>query len=255
MANAKFDGLAQGYDLHRPRYPQALIEEIKLAMPAKDRYAVADIGAGTGIALEGLIPSLGEEHDYHAIDISSDMIEHGRMKFPHVRWHLGKAEDVISDLPQLDLILAAQSFQWMDRQSLLAAALPKLSAGGLFAVLQNNRDFINSAFLDQYEALLEEMSPGYSRHYRSFDFQAELAEAFTCQREAVEFKTHGWSTWLPVAAFVGMSQSSTQVQRAIAAHGDAYSQHLDKLLTKHQRDGQVELRYESQLFLISKAKG
>ena len=254
MINAQFDGLAQGYDRHRPRYPQVLIEKIARSMPDKSIYTIADIGAGTGIALEGLIPTLGEEHVYHAVDISNDMIDFGRRKFPHVFWHHGKAEEIVSRLPSLDLILAAQSFQWMDRQSMLTAALPKLSPGGVFAILQNNRDFSSNVFLDEYETLLEEMSPNYHRFYRVLDFQAVLAKAFSCRRDMVECKTHDWSTSVPVDAFISMSQSSTQVQRAIATHGETYLQRLKSLLDKHQHHGLVELRYNSQLFLIRKSK-
>ena len=207
MANAKFDSLATGYDLYQSCYPRVLIEDIRRFLPTKDACTVADIGAGTGIALEGLIPALGNDHSYYAVGISSDMIAHSRAKFPAVRWCLGKAEDVVPNLPVLDLILAAQSFQWMDRQP-LAAALPKLSSQGIFALLQNNCDFSHNTFLDEYETLLEAMNPDYNRYYRHFNFQTDLAAAFSCACHAIAFKQHCWHTWLPVRVFVGMSQSS-----------------------------------------------
>ncbi|MDG9671067.1 class I SAM-dependent methyltransferase [Hahella sp. CR1] len=250
MTKEKFDGLVEDYDLYRPRYPQALMAIIRDALPERDSLNIADVGAGTGIALEGLMPILGNQHRYYAVDISADMIAQGRRKFPNVDWRLGKAEEVIPTLPELDLILAAQSFQWMDRPQMLAATRQALSSDGVFAVIQNNRHYQNSPFLDGYEGLLETCSPGYSRHYRSFDFQGEIADAFTRPREAVAFHSHHWTMSIPASAFVGMSRSSTQAQRALAEDETRFLQRLDALLNQYMQDGNIELSYESQLFLV-----
>ncbi|MBD2803402.1 hypothetical protein [Xenorhabdus szentirmaii] len=46
------------------------------------------------------------------------------------------------------------------------------------AILQNNRDYRYSEFLNEYEDLLEELSPNYSCHYRDFDYAQELNTTF-----------------------------------------------------------------------------
>ncbi|MBJ7553962.1 class I SAM-dependent methyltransferase [Marinomonas spartinae] len=247
----KFDGLADDYDSYRPRYPRVLFETLLASLKHRKDLTLVDVGAGTGIALESMIEVLGRAHHYHAIDISSDMIDHGKRKFPDVNWHKGKAEDVLLGLESIDLIIAAQSFQWMDRPSLLSAIDRRLKVGGIFGVIQNNRYFEGSDFLDEYESLLERMSPGYSRYYRKFDFLQEMKESFG-SKSNVTLHTHDWVMTIPSNAFIGMSRSSTQAQRAITAHGEAFINQLTDLITRYEKEGLLEIAYRSELFMYSK---
>ncbi|MFF4183034.1 class I SAM-dependent methyltransferase [Streptomyces sp. NPDC001691] len=245
----KFDTLADDYDRHRPRYPAALLKELAAPLAGRPRPHVVDAGAGTGIVLEGLIPVLGEDGRYEAVDLSTDMVARGRAKFPSVSWSVGPAEPFLEQARDVDLIVAAQSFQWMDRPRFLRAALGCLNPGGQLAIIQNNRDFGASSFLDAYESLLEELSPGYSRHYRAFDFAAELREAFAPGGGTVEVRTADWTTTMAADDFVGMAKSSTQVQRGIAAHGEALLDRLRDLINQHaDSDGVLRMPYHSELF-------
>lgn len=81
LKNEKFDGLADNYDRYRPRYPLSLFEIMLLPFKDKKHLSIVDIGAGTGIALEGIVKLLGKEHQYHAIDVSTDMIKKGQKNF------------------------------------------------------------------------------------------------------------------------------------------------------------------------------
>ena len=111
----------------------------------------------------------------------------------------------------------------MDRPRFLAAARRSLVPGGRVAILQNNRDFARSPFLDAYESLLEELSPGYTRSYRAFDIAAELRVGLG----AAEVARACWEQAMTRDQFAGMTRSSTQVQRALAAHGDVFGERLD----------------------------
>ncbi|MEL0638555.1 class I SAM-dependent methyltransferase [Marinomonas sp. TI.3.20] len=249
--NEKFDGLAEDYDRNRPRYPLALFQILLAPFQDRKNLTVVDVGAGTGIALESMVDTLGEAHQYHAIDISSDMIEHGKKKFPHVNWHKGKAEDVVLELSSIDLAVSAQSFQWMDRPSLMAAIDSRLNTGGAFAVLQNNRHFEKSDFLDAYESLLEDMSSGYSRYYRKFDFLQEMKDCFG-EKSDIALHSHDWLMTIPSDAFIGMSRSSTQAQRAISVHGQVFTEQLSELISEYEKDGKLEILYHSELFIFTK---
>jgi len=99
----------------------------------------------------------------------------GRRRWPMVEWRLGRIEEILSEIEPFDLMLVAQALQWFDRPRFYQGCRARLVLGGVLAILQNNRDWKASEFLDEYEALLEETSPGYTRHYRSFDVEAELA--------------------------------------------------------------------------------
>ncbi|MFD0396075.1 class I SAM-dependent methyltransferase [Streptomyces nogalater] len=141
-SEAKFDGLANNYDQARPRYPAELFRHVVEYLPKTDRLTVVDAGAGTGIALEGLLPHLPDDAAVHAVDVSTDMIRVGREKFPHVVWHEGTAEGYLASCPSssVDLVVAAQSYQWMDRAAYVREAARCLGPAGLCLVIQNNRN-------------------------------------------------------------------------------------------------------------------
>ncbi|MET3590319.1 trans-aconitate methyltransferase [Bartonella silvatica] len=204
--------------------PSLLLKTMLLPFKDKKHLSIIDVGAGTGIALEGIIKLLGNEHHYHAIDVSTDMIKKGQKNFPFVQWYHGKAERLLPQIGKVDLVVAAQAFQWMDHPLLLSNVSNQLRTGGVMAVIQNNRNFQNSQFLATYESLLEEMSPNYSRYYRNFDFLQETRDGLEVNPEKVALHTHNWTITIPSEAFVGMSRSSTQAQRAIANYGEEYLQ-------------------------------
>ena len=243
----KFDGLGADYDRYRPRYPDALFDVLAARLSPIEEPHVVDAGAGTGVALEGLIPRLPAGARIDAVDISGDMVARGREKFPTVTWHVGPAEPFLESITGIDLVVAAQAYQWMDRPRYLSAAADCLTPRGLVAIMQNNRDFTANPFLDAYESLLEELSPGYSRSYRSFDIAAELGERF----EAVTDHRVTWEWKVRREDFAAMTQTSTQVQRALAADADEFHRRLSALLDAHQSDGDVVLTYTSELFIAS----
>jgi SAM-dependent methyltransferase len=247
----KFDGLGQRYDRYRPRYPAALMDAVVEELSPTAQPRVIDTGAGTGVALEGLVPRLPAGARIDAVDISADMVARGREKFPTAHWHVGPAEPFLEHAHGVDLVLAAQAYQWMDRPRYLRAAAACLATGGLVAIMQNNRDFTVDPFLDAYEALLEELSPGYSRLYRSFDVHAELTEHFN----VVRHESVVWKQRMRGEDFAGMSQTSTQAQRAIAAHGEEFARRLSTLIDAHQTDGNVVITYTSEAFTASAPPG
>ncbi|GGM51669.1 hypothetical protein GCM10012275_23170 [Longimycelium tulufanense] len=250
---SRFDGLSADYDRFRPRYPTDLLQKIVEKLPATDNLYVIDAGAGTGIALEGLIPLLGPGCTYQAVDISTDMVAAGRSKLPQVEWRLEPVEPFLETAPDVDLITAAQSFQWMDRPGFLRAAATCLKPAGVLAVLQNNRSSTESPFLDAYETLLEEYSPGYTRDYRDFDYAAELTDAFAPSAGTVEVVRTTWSRIMTPSDFIGMARSSTQVQRAISTHGATFLDRLTALTRDAASDGTLTIPYRSELFLAQVA--
>lgn len=250
MNQSKFDGLALDYDRHRPRYPKQLLKSIVKNISTKSPVVI-DIGAGTGIVLEGLMPLLFGAAEVTAVDTSADMTAIGALNHPRVSWIVGTAEEALENRSGIDLVVAGQSLQWMDRPRVLRAAHRALAANGILAVMQNNRNYHTSLFLSAYEDLLEELSPGYRRDYRSFDFNAEITAAFLT---APEYLTVNWSQPIATADFIGMSRSSTQAQRAIAANGATFVSRLEKLVNEYSQEGMLSVDYESELFLVKKTE-
>ncbi|OED34074.1 hypothetical protein AB832_08205 [Flavobacteriaceae bacterium (ex Bugula neritina AB1)] len=249
-SSAKFDGLSEDYDKYRPRYPDSLVQVICNSVSGKKKLSVVDAGSGTGIFLEKLISFMGLDNEYTAIELSNDMINIGRSKFPFVNWVEGKAESLLHDINEINLIVFAQSFQWMDRDKVLSILSEKMNKGDVIAIIQNNRNFHESVFLDEYESLLEKYSPNYSRYYRSFNFYKDFENSF--KNCCLSFHKEDWNNKVKVEDFIGMSKSSTQVKRAIDSVGDVFIKELKNLLTERQIDGFIDILYKSELYLCIK---
>ncbi|WP_237225080.1 class I SAM-dependent methyltransferase [Rothia nasisuis] len=241
-----FDKLAKKYDEYRPRYPQELVQYVVEGTKTNPR--VVDCGSGTGIVLEWLLPYLSFPETY-AVDISEGMISGGKSKFPQVNWIVGSIEDVLDDLEPADLIVAGQAYQWFNRKKFLQKASSNLTDNGKIAIIQNNRDYFTNIMLAEYESLLESMSPGYVRNYRNIDIKKELFDWVDLPNLTVKDYNYSWKREVQIEDFVGMSSSSTQVQRAIDAHGADFLDHVRNIAVKHSYNGKVILNYTTQLFI------
>ncbi|WP_045878382.1 methyltransferase domain-containing protein [Pseudofrankia sp. DC12] len=242
--SARLDGLADSYERTRPRYPVELFSHAVSLLPADARPTVVDAGAGTGIALEALLPLLPAGADVHAVDVSGEMVELGRVKFPEVSWTKGNAEQHLATFSGVDLVTAAQSYQWMDRPAFRAAAAGALRPGGICLVIQNNRDLRAGGLAGDYEDLVAELSPFHSHGFRPIDVEGELASTF-------DEVTHGEQAWLQpltIDEFVTMSSSSAQAQRAIAAVGSLFLHRVRALAARHEKDGHVHVPYITEAF-------
>lgn len=250
MTTSEFDDLADDYDASRPRYPAELFTTIAELAPRGTPLTVVDAGAGTGIALEGLVPALHDVQEYLAVDVSEGMVAAGQAKFPEVTWLLTEAEPFLESLGRpVHVVVAAQAYNWLDRERFVRAALGALAPGGLLAILQNNRDHAGDPFLSAYEDLLEERSPGYTRGYRVLDVAGELAAQFVPAGGQVHSSAVTWTRPMSVDDFVQMAASSAHVQRAVAVDGAAFLDRVRALAAAHTDDGRLALPYRSELFV------
>ncbi|UCR89587.1 class I SAM-dependent methyltransferase [Mycetocola spongiae] len=255
MGHEVFDDLAADYDRFRPPYPRALFEimanRLGRARTGHTPARVLDLGAGTGIALAGLREVLGPRPLYAAVDPSAAMVALGSELVPDALWHVGRAEPYLEVSRGVGLIMIAQAFHWMDVPRLLAAATRALVPGGVIAVLYNIRRHTDSAFLAEYEALLEELSPGYSRDHPDSDVLAALHEHLPA---GTRVETHQalWDTFMTPEEFLGLAHSATSVQRARASHGAELDRRTLALVRAYlDSDGRVDVAYTSELVIAS----
>ncbi len=244
-----FDGLAVNYDLERPRYPKEAFEYINKECNLSSVQLVMDVGAGTGIVLEGLLEYLPNTCQIVAVDVSEDMIEVGKNKFSKVDWILGEVESKLSNYEDIDLIIAGQSYQWLNRKLFLSVAQHSLSPNGNLVIIQNNRDYTAGKFLQEYETLLETWSPGYSRTYRNIDIESEISPYF----DKIDKYFFEWEDSKTPSQFIAMSKSSTQSQRALKNNKSEYSEGLQRLVDKWKdKNNLLNIPYITEVFIATK---
>lgn len=141
-----FGAAATDYDTHRPRYPEALMDD---TVPA-GATRVLEVGAGTGIASAQLIE---RGADLLAVEPDPRMAALARAK--GVAVELGTFEEWEPAGRRFDRVVFAASFHWVDP----AVALPKVRAilddGGVLALIWNRLRPTNPSRAD-FDAIYSE---------------------------------------------------------------------------------------------------
>ncbi len=245
----KFDKLAKKYDLFRPRYKKFFFEEILHLSNKKKKLNILDIGSGTGISLENFINIFSKKNNFYAIDISNEMIKIGRKKFPFVKWIKGKIEEKINLLPNMDIFIFAQSLQWINRK-IFSYLIKKINKKGLICILQNNRNYKLNNFLNKYEDILESINKNYSRKYRKINYKKEIDFYINKKKYTYFYILKPWEIYLTKKKFLGMINSSTQVEKVKSINKRLFFKKLYCLLNNYLYDNKILVSYETELFVF-----
>ncbi|AMB58386.1 class I SAM-dependent methyltransferase [Microterricola viridarii] len=130
-----FQSGADGYDRHRPSYPEASVDWLR--GPASAPLEVLDLGAGTG-KLSAQLLARGDS--VVAVDPSADMLRVAAERMPQLRTLVGSAEHIPLPDSRVDLVTVAQAWHWMDEQAATREVLRVLRPGGRLGLIWNSRD-------------------------------------------------------------------------------------------------------------------
>jgi ubiquinone/menaquinone biosynthesis C-methylase UbiE len=244
-----FGEVAETYDRLRPPYPAEMFDDLAAAARLTAGSTVLEIGCGTGIATVDLV---ARGYDVCAVDPDPRMLRLARRRIPAagVRFIEGRFEDLSTMDTAFDLILAAGSWHWVDRETALPLAASMLTSTGSLAVCWN--------------LPRPEDSPrprGLDEAYR--EFAPELAEVATQARNKDpdhrrrEIARSGW--------FSGPESFSYRWTRVLssAKYADLLSTHSDHRMLGPDRaskllaairdvldghGGSLELSYETVLY-------
>ena len=237
-----FDGLSDDYDRYRPHYPEAALQGL-LAYAGKVA-AVLDLGCGTGIltrALRDLLPAAR----IVGADPGNDMLAQAAQAGPaSLAWLTCRAEQLAVADAGLDLVTVAQAAHWFDRPLFYRECGRVLRPGGTVAVLYNNR-LRGTPVAEAHEALLLELSPGYTREYRDFDVTAEL-HALPVASDVTEQRT-AWTWSRSFEEFIGYVRSTSHYKVACRHRGEAevVARYAEALGPLADADGRLAVPYET----------
>lgn len=260
-----FTGLSEIYDKARPNYPQELFHTL-VNLYNNNRQdllsatcTIVDTGSGTGISTRALYNSFHElvvQDQNNAVqslqvigvDPGHDMRNTAINNTPSaIQFIEGSAENIPLADQSADLITAAQAAHWFDRQKFYSEAQRILKTGGILAIIENNRNYQKSEFLDKYESFLESyvINPTtqvkYCRHYKDYDYKAEMSQVFgNCIIHEFE-----WERIMSIPDFITMAKSSSQVNKARKHLGDSvFEEKINALLNQYKdANDQIHVLY------------
>jgi SAM-dependent methyltransferase len=130
-----FDEVAELYGAARPDYPEPLLEEVVRFAGLAAGARLLELGAGTGQATLGLAR---RGYRVVALEPGENLARIARERlaaFPGAEVVVSTFEAWPLPAERFDLVLAAQSFHWLDPEVRVRKAAQALRAGGALAIL------------------------------------------------------------------------------------------------------------------------
>lgn len=158
----RFSNRVDTYVKYRPSYPKEAIDCLYDTVGLHPDCEVADVGAGTGIFTKLL---LERGSRVTAVEPNKEMREAAIEALgsnANFRTIPGSAEDTGLPDESVDFITCAQSFHWFHQQRAKAEFHRILKPGGKAVLIWNSRLTEGTAFLEEYEHLLQRYGTDYN---------------------------------------------------------------------------------------------
>jgi SAM-dependent methyltransferase len=241
----RFSNRAENYALYRPGYPSELVEFLREKARLGAGSRVADVGAGTGKLSASLLKSgwhvYGVEPNGEMLGMLKRLLGCSDSFHPIA----GAAEALPLAGKSLDLVVAGQAFHWFDFAGTRAEFRRVLKAGGMAALIWNERQTDTTEFLHEYEAFLNRHCPEYenSRHDH---FDLETLKGFFAP-DAIGAASFDYRQRFDFDGLRGRLLSCSYAP--LDGPGfEPMMRDLRTLFDDHQVDGKVSFLYDTNVF-------
>lgn len=216
-----FEHCAGDYAQHRPTYPDGVLEMVSTlarSLGDKQRPAVVDVGAGTGIfsrllARQGL-GVFSVEPSLAMLRLLVDSPAAGPAEHCPVPL-CATAEALPLASQSADAVAAAQAFHWFNPPKALAEFARVLRPRGWLVLLWNNRNASHSPFVEAFEQLVARHNPNYEREFRQQDWSGKIAACRFFEPSQYHRFDHDWV--LAADDFVGFTRSASYIRNVLSA--------------------------------------
>jgi ubiquinone/menaquinone biosynthesis C-methylase UbiE len=239
----RFSNRVGFYVRSRPKYPVALLRFFQNELKLSPVHAVADIGSGTGFLTELFVRNgnptfavepnapmraaaqkyLGEWSNFHNVDAT--------------------AEATTLDNEAVDFVTAGQAFHWFNVPLARREFQRILKPGGVVALIWNERVAGGSAFMDEFEQLVQKHR---KEAIRGDDGTDDIKQFFgKAGYQTAKFEN---PQTLDCQGMIDRIASSSYMK---APEDAGYAEQLSGaqlLFDQHQQNGAVVILHETQVF-------
>lgn len=243
----RFSDRVADYVRYRPDYPPALTHWLHHAWNVTPAWAVADVGAGTGISSKLFLDA---GHPVIAVEPNAPMraaAEQWLGQRERFRTVDGRADATGLPDASVDLVSVAQAFHWFDPEAARREFRRILRAEGLAAIYWNSRRLTGTAFLEGYESLLLRHGTDYSGVAERYADDAAMRTWFGDGfRGAARFE-HGQR--LDFDGLRGRLLSSSYAPKADHSSHAPMLRALRELFDRCAVDGTISFDYDTRIFV------
>ena len=239
----RFSDRVENYTKFRPNYPDALIRFVRerLSQPG----VIADIGSGTGILSDQL---LSAGYTVFGVEPNEPMRREAERRLgSRARFHsvTGTAEATTLGSGSVDAVTCAQSFHWFDRTRTRVEFGRILREPKLVLLIWNER--ISEDLMEEYDRILLESAPEYSRVGRREVTAANIADFFApAPVERFDFPN---AQRLGRDGFLGRVLSSSYVPNVGQPGHEAVMNKMEAFFDRHAQSGWIDFPYQTRVYL------
>jgi len=242
-----FSDRVADYVSFRPSYPVELVEWLGAQTGMTSSWRLVDVGAGTGISSKLFLDagnSVIAVEPNAAMRKASELLLTGYGAFRAIA---GTAEATTLANGVADLVISAQAFHWFNHDLVRLEWRRILKEGGFSGIFWNTRRLRGSAFLEGYEAILNDHCGSYrsvAERYPDDDYMRRwFGPGF---KAAASFANR---QHLDLVGVTGRLMSSSYAPKeGDPAHKPAVSA-LENLFARTAKDGYVDLIYDTRIFV------
>jgi SAM-dependent methyltransferase len=232
-ATTRFSNRVDNYVRYRPTYPSGVLQVLGDETGLTADSVIADIGSGTGISAELF---LRNGNTVFGVEPNSDMrraAEQQLTPYPNFRSVAGRAEATMLPRESVDYVVAAQAFHWFDVDGARAEFARILKPGGWVVLMWNSRRLTTTAFLRDYESLLDRYATDYRKvNHQNLDAallrplfangKFELRKIYNEQRlDLAGLKGRVLSSsYMPTESHAGYGEMVAELERVFHEHAD-----------------------------------
>ena len=158
----RFSTRVDDYVRYRPTYPPEVLQILTQEASLRPDATVADLGSGTGISAKLF---LSNDNSVFGVEPNREMrLAAEQQLAANPKFHSIDARAEATQLPDvsMDFVVAAQAFHWFDIPKTRREMVRILRPNGWVVLLWNTRRTKATAFLRDYEGLLQEYGTDYN---------------------------------------------------------------------------------------------
>jgi SAM-dependent methyltransferase len=245
-----FDQVATLYDAVRPDYPAALFDDVMTEAGPAEAGAILEIGCGTGKATLGFaqsgVPMLATDPGQSLLEIARGHLA----PYPNVRFERATFEAWPMQRGAFALVVAAQSWHWIEPEIAFARAAEALAPDGMLTVFGNVPVGLSSDLFDAFKDIYRQHALPYGRVPETYYLPGErLSREFrrTAHFGKVIHKAYAWSRTHDAADFVDWLRTRSDHNSIPQAPREALLGDIAAAIDA--RGGRCEVGYQTHLYM------
>ena len=245
-AKQRFSNRVTDYVRYRPGYPAEILPLLQTWTHFRPEHVVADIGSGTGL-LSKLFVDFGNR--VFGVEPNAEMRAAGEEfldAYPNFTSIAGSAEATTLPSDSVDFVAAGQAFHWFQMPAARNEFHRILKPGGRVLVIWNERLLDETAFLREYEELLNRFGTDYAKVSESYPRAEQMLEFYG----ANEFTSHALPNFqeFDFDGLSGRLRSSSYAPPPGHTQFEPMMKELRRLFDAHHQGGVVRMDYRTRVY-------